>query len=105
MLEKIKQNSANFEKSAHNDLVSTPVNNKAHMFIKLHFWHENNQVSSLTIVDMAGYPEKPKQQGVPKSHVHAYQEKYSELNVQGINYLLYVFKDLIFKEASAKDRQ
>ena len=53
---------------------------------------------------MAGYPLKPKvAQGVPKNHLNAYQEKYSELNTQGINYLLYVFKDMLFKE-NQKDR-
>ena len=52
---------------------------------------------------MAGFPQKTKQQqGVP-NHVSAYQEKYSELNSQGINYLLYVFKDMLFKE-NQKDR-
>ena len=71
----------------------------------MHFWHENLTVSTLTIVDMAGYPLKPKvAQGVPKNHLNAYQEKYSELNTQGINYLLYVFKDMLFKE-NQKDRQ
>ena len=69
------------------------------MFIKLHFWHENMTMSSMTIVDMAGYPLKAKQaQNVPKNHLSAYQETHSELNSQGINYLLYVFKDMIFKE-------
>ena len=83
----------------------TPTNNKAHMFIKLHFWHENLTVSTMTVVDMAGYPLKAKAtQKVPKNHLNAYTDKYSELNSQGINYLLYVFKDMIFKE-SQNDRQ
>ena len=62
-------------------------------------------MSTLTIVDMAGFPLKTKQaQYLPKNHLNAYQEKYSELNSQGINYLLYVFKDMLYKE-SQKDRQ
>ena len=102
LLERIKQNSVNFERSGE---VSSPLNNKAHMFIKLHFWHENLTVSSMTIVDMAGYPLRPKaSEKLPKNHLNAYTDKYSELNSQGINYLLYVFKDMIFKE-SQKDRQ
>lgn len=97
LLERIKENSANFEKSG--EQAKSPTNNKAHLFIKLYFWHENFTVSSITIIDMAGYPLKPKKiQGLPKNHLHAYQEKYSELNSQGINYLLYVFKDMLFKE-------
>ena len=80
LLQLIKQNSLNFEKSLQSDQYM-PRNNQAHLFIKLHFWHENLQTSSLTIVDMAGYPHKTKQQqGFPKNHVSAYQEKYSELN-------------------------
>ena len=101
LLERIKQNSVNFERSGE---IFSPVNNKAHIFIKLHFWHENLTMSTMTIVDMAGYPLKPRaSEKLPKNHLNAYTDKYSELNSQGINYLLYVFKDMIFKE-SQKDR-
>ena len=83
LLERIKQSSDNFEKAGgeHGGASSNPTSNKAHMFIKLHFWHENNTVSSITLVDMAGYPFKSKQAAnMPKNHFDAYQEKHSELN-------------------------
>ena len=33
-----------------------PTQNKTHMFIKLHLWQEDQTITTLTIVDMAGYP-------------------------------------------------
>ena len=79
LLEKVKLNSDNFDKV--NEQATTSASNQAHLFLKLHFWHENRTVSTLTIVDMAGFPLKSKQaQSLPKNHLNAYQDKYSELN-------------------------
>lgn len=57
LVERIKENSQNFErhlKASQNTFV--PTQNKTHMFIKLHLWQEDHTITTLTIVDMAGYP-------------------------------------------------
>ena len=81
------------------------ANNQAHLFIKLHLWQEDNTLTSLTIVDMAGYPShdkmsntaNPGDAGTAKSFIHNYKEGHSEINANGVNYLMYVFKDMLFQ--------
>ena len=71
------------------------------MFIKLHLWQEDQTITTLTIVDMAGYPGKVGQESSkmnsPRNFVRAYSDNHSEINTTGVNYLMYVFKDMMFK--------
>ena len=58
-------------------------------------------MTTLTIVDMAGYPAQSVSEqalvGSPSNHLNAYSDSHSEVNTQGVNYLMYVFKDMMFK--------
>ena len=71
------------------------------MFIKLHLWQEDQTITTLTIVDMARYPGKVGQESSkmnsPRNFVRAYSDNHSEINTTGVNYLMYVFKDMMFK--------
>ena len=102
LVERIKENSQNFDKKVTEQSTNNvPVNNSAHLFIKLHLWQEDHTITTLTIVDMAGYPAQtsPEQANVgsPRNHLKAYSDNHSEVNTSGVNYLMYVFKDMMFK--------
>ena len=57
LVERIKENSQNFDKNVTEQSTNNvPINNSAHLFIKLHLWQEDLTITTLTIVDMAGYP-------------------------------------------------
>ena len=49
---------------------------------------------------MAGYPGRASQDTMAHPHgnfVRAYSDSHSEVNTTGANYLMYVFRDMMFK--------
>ena len=60
LIDRLKHRSSNFEKQGAPDGTThfQTIGNQAHLFLKLHLWQENDTLSTLTVVDMAGYPSQ-----------------------------------------------
>jgi len=78
LIDRVRDNSHNFDQEG-----TTLLPNSAHLFLKLHLLTESSTLVTLALVDLAGYPEIPSR-----------NEGNTEIN-NSINYLLYLFRDMM----------